>query len=137
MRGIFPLIFRISTLQFTVQYISQHMRKGIKCAKCFAIYEEMSPQTRLCTAANSFQIFHIFRQTGRSEQTEADQKTGYQTEDRLDRQIRGQATYTGRQAAGRLMQARSGKEAGRYSHFKQAGRGQADAGKIWIGDRKV
>jgi len=49
-----------------------------------------------------------FRQTGRSEQTEADQKTGYQTGDTLDRWSKGQATYTGRQAAGRLMQAKSG-----------------------------
>jgi hypothetical protein len=59
------------------------------------------------------QIFPYFRKTGRSEQTEADQKTRYQTEDRLDRQIRGQATYTGRQAAGRLMQTRSRQETGR------------------------
>jgi hypothetical protein len=58
-------------------------------------------------------IFLYFRHKGRSDQTGADQKTGHQTGDRLDRQIGGQATYTGRQAAGRLMQTRSRQETGR------------------------
>ncbi len=81
-----------------------------------------------------------FRQTGRSEQTGADQKTGYQTEDRLNRPEQGtghiQEKQAGRQAAGRLMQAKSGKETGRYSLFRQAGSGKANAGKIWVGTRK-
>jgi hypothetical protein len=113
------------------------MRKGMKCAKCLAIYDKMGYQTLLGTAANSFQFFHILgRQEGLSKQRLTRRQDIRQKTDCTGRSGDRPYTQAGRQQACRG-RARSGKEAGRYSHFRQVGSGQANAGKIWAGDRKV